>query len=209
MPFLKLSKRIVNRVAIILRDLYIDFAIQKRLIGNKTIKSINPDRGISKWQNTSYDALNHMLLESGRFKIKPNDVIIDVGCADGKPFNILLYHGVKNMMIGYEINVVRALKVKQSLKNYPNVHIICDDIFEDFPTTGTIFYLFNPFGEELMKKFVQNIFSLKSLNPIVVYNNPLHADLFNGEIFDTEIIPFQQYRFGDGKYAIIKFKKHV
>jgi hypothetical protein len=204
--FVRLVKRIINRSSIIIKDYYIDLSIQKRFIGDRRINSTDPESGVHQWHSTSYDAIDKIFCKNDNLSIKQDDVIIDVGCADGKVFNLLLYRGFKNKMIGYEINTKHGLETKKALKNYKNVQIICEDIFDNFPSNGSVFYLFNPFGEKMMGLFIENLIKIRSGNPIVIYNYPLLVHLFDPLIFNVSIIPLHQYRHAYGKYALIDFK---
>ena len=201
-----LIKRIINRTQIILNDYYIDLIVQKRLIGNRNFESINPNK-ITKWQSTSYDAIKKIFFIEPLVKLNDSDIIIDVGCGDAKLFNYFLYRGLTNKMVGYEINKNKCVDTVKGLKRFKNVLIIDQDIFDDFPKYANIFYLFNPFHNELIIKFIDEIKKIKSKELIIIYNNPIHINSFDTTIFSIQIIPLQQYKHGDGKVAIIKFLK--
>jgi len=179
--FLKKSfvSRALNRLFIICKDFYIDLYIQRRLISDRPVNSVAPESGINRWQNTSYDSFNAIFFKHKYVTVKPGDIIIDVGCADGKLFNCLLYKGLKNRVLGYEINKAAGLKTKNNLLKYSNVEIILEDIFDSFPADATLFYLFNPFDEKMMLRFIENIKKISCNKPTIVYNYPLFAHLFD------------------------------
>ncbi|MBS1533082.1 MAG: class I SAM-dependent methyltransferase [Bacteroidetes bacterium] len=199
--------RILNRVFIILRDYYIDLSVQGRLIGDRRIDSVDPEYGVHNWHSTTYDAVNDFFFKYKYVQINQDDVIADVGCGDGKLINFLLYKGLRNKMFGYEINAKEGAITKKSLGKYDNVTIICSDIFDDFPANVTLFYLFNPFDENLVSKFITHIVLTKASKPTIIYNNPVSVHLFSPEMFDVTIIKMHQYQHGDGKIAIIRFKE--
>ena len=201
-----LINRIVNRIKIVLNDYYIDLIVQKRLIGNRKFESIDPSK-ITKWQSTSYDAIKRIFFIEPLVELNDSDIIIDVGCGDAKLFTYLLYKGLTNEMIGYEINKKKCVDTVLGLKRFKNVLIIDQDIFDDFPVHATIFYLFNPFHNELVLKFIDEIKRIKNKELVIIYNNPIHINSIDTTIFSIQIIPLQQYKHGDGKVAIIKSLK--
>lgn len=114
--------------------------------------------------------------------IKDNDVIVDVGCGKGRVFNYLLNLKCKNKLIGIEIDQEIALFTKERLRNYLNVNIIHGDILENIPPDATIFFMFNPFNEVIMRKFkkrLEEVFKDKKIT--VIYLNPQHIGLFHND----------------------------
>ena len=138
--------------------------------------------------------------------IRESDIIIDVGSGDGKVFNYLLYKGLENKMMGFELNTQHCLKTQNGLNKYQNVEIICGDIFNNFPYNGTVFYLFNPFDGRLMAKFIDRILKMKDVKPTIIYNRPSFVSLFDEKLFEVKMVMIHQYKFADGKYAVIRFR---
>jgi len=167
------------------------------------VESIDGNSMILSTANSGYEQLRMIFFDF--FKIREKDVIVDVGCGKGRVFNFLLYKGLKNKMIGYEINKTVAEKTKKNLSRYGNVDIRSENIFNDFPTEGNIFYLFNPFREAMMKDFKKRILQIREKNPVILYYNPQYLDIFNDERFtyDLKDIPILQSGY-PVKLALIK-----
>lgn len=183
--------------------LKIDWAIQHTFLAGQ-IPSID-NRHIIKTVSTNYEELEVIFFK--RVQLKADDVIIDVGCGKGRVFNYLLYKGLRNTMIGYEINREVAYKTRQRLARFKNVSIRSENIFDDFPREGNVFYLYHPFKEEMMKDFVGRMLAITERNPVIVYNNPVYVDFFDPgnfvcEIFDETITEYD-YAF---KFAVIRVK---
>ncbi|WP_374948430.1 class I SAM-dependent methyltransferase [Mucilaginibacter sp.] len=182
----------------------IDILTQRKFLAGQ-IASIDNDH-IIKTVSTNYEELEIMFFE--HLTIKPDDVIIDVGCGKGRVFSYLLYKGLKNKMIGYEINPVVGEETKKRLAKYKNIEITCINIFDEFPKEGNIFYLYNPFKEDMMSQFITDILKVTDRDPVIIYNNPIHLSLFDNGKFTYEYIdkpiPAYDYNF---QFAIIKIKK--
>ncbi|HTD40519.1 MAG TPA: class I SAM-dependent methyltransferase [Mucilaginibacter sp.] len=185
-----------------LKNFQIDMLIQGSFLGGG-VESIDGNSMILSTANSGYEQLRMIFFDF--FKIREKDVIVDVGCGKGRVFNFLLYKGLKNKMIGYEINKTVAEKTKKNLSRYGNVDIRSENIFNDFPTEGNIFYLFNPFREAMMKDFKKRILQIREKNPVILYYNPQYLDIFNDERFtyDLKDIPILQSGY-PVKLALIK-----
>ncbi len=184
--------------------LKIDLLTQRTFLAGK-VSSID-NKNIIKTVSTNYEELEIIFLQ--KISLQPDDVIIDVGCGKGRVFSYLLYKGFTNKMIGYEINQMVGSKTKKRLSRFKNVEIRCDNIFDDFPRQGNIFYLYNPFKEAMVTEFMHRILEITDRNPIVIYNNPIHLGIFDNENFSCEVfdtaVPKYGYRF---TYSIIKVRK--
>ena len=184
--------------------LKIDLLTQRTFLAGK-VSSID-NKNIIKTVSTKYEELEIIFLQ--KISLQHDDVIIDVGCGKGRVFSYLLYKGFTNKMIGYEINQMVGSKTKKRLSRFKNVEIRCDNIFDDFPRQGNIFYLYNPFKEAMVTEFMHRILEIADRNPIVIYNNPIHLGIFDNEnfsceVFDTAVLKYG-YRF---TYSIIKLRK--
>ena len=175
-----------------LNRLKIDLLTQRTFLAGG-VPSIDNNH-IIKTVSTNYEELELIFFE--QVPLNPNDIIIDVGCGKGRVFSYLLYKGLKNKMIGYEINPAVSLKTEKRLARYPNVHILTENIFDNFPTEGNVFYLYNPFKETMVSQFAQEILKLKSRAPIIIYNNPIHLAVFINQHFTCESLTIPVARFG-------------
>jgi len=195
--------RHISHILEIIQNLWIDLLIQRRFLAG-TVES-NDNAGIVlKTESTRYDVIDQVFFKY--IAIKENDVIVDVGCGKGRVFNYLLYKGVKNKMIGYEINPSVGLKTQKSLSKYKNVAIITQNIFDNFPSEANIFYLYNPFKEPMVQAFKENIWEIRKNDPVILYVHPVNIDVFDDSRFTYRIveIPFLQYTIS---LAIIRIAK--
>ncbi len=180
----------------------IDMLTQRTFLAGE-VPSID-NANIIKTASTNYEELEVIFWK--HLQLKDGDVVIDVGCGKGRVFNYLLYHGLRNKMIGYEINNLVGDKTKKRLSRYKNVEIRCENIFDDFPPEGNVFYLYNPFKEVMITEFMGDILKITDRNPVIIYNNPIHLDIFrNSKKFSIEVfdVPVPKYDY-DFKFAIIK-----
>ena len=187
-----------------LNRLKIDLLTQRTFLAGQ-IPSIDNDNVI-KTASTNYEELEVIFFE--RIALKDSDVIVDVGSGKGRVFSYLLYKGRKNKMIGYEINDAVGLKTRKRLSRFKNVDMRCENIFDHFPEEGNIFYLYNPFKEAMVMEFMHRILKVADRDPVILYNNPIHFDVFNNRHFLCEYleIPVSEYSY-NFTCAIIKLNK--
>lgn len=187
-----------------LTRLKIDLLTQRTFLAGQ-IPSID-NNNIIKTASTNYEELEVIFFEYTL--LKETDIIIDVGCGKGRVFNYLLYKGLKNKMIGYEINRAVGDKTKKRLSRFKNVEIRCENIFDHFPEQGNVFYLYNPFKEIMVTEFMHQILKVAARDPIILYNNPVHLEIFNNENFSYSFldIPVRKYGY-NFTCAIIKIKQ--
>ena len=82
-----------------------------------------------------------------------NDVLVDVGCGQGRMINYWLEKKTNNRIVGIENDEGIARATKERLKSYKNVEIICGDATKCTPLDATFIYMFNPFDFETTQKF--------------------------------------------------------
>jgi SAM-dependent methyltransferase len=194
---IKYAKRQLNR-------LKIDLLTQRTFLAGG-IPSID-DNHIIKTVSTNYEELEIIFFK--HLSLRESDVIIDVGCGKGRVFSYLLYKGLKNRMIGYEINPAVSVQTQKRLSRFKNIEIRLENIFDNFPISANIFYLYNPFKEAMVTAFMNEILKVAHNNPVIVYNNPVHLNIFDNGNFEYEFldipVPGYDYSF---TCAIIRIKK--
>lgn len=120
-----------------------------------------------------------------------NDVLVDVGCGQGRMINYWLEKKMDNRIIGIEIDEVIAHTTEERLKKYKNVEIICGDATKCAPLDATFIYLFNPFDFETTQKFADYIWDNRDH---YIHNN-LQILLYNCESFAAfDVARFVQRR---------------
>jgi SAM-dependent methyltransferase len=185
-----------------LQNLRIDLLTQRTFLGGG-VTSIDGYQMVLSTSNSGYEQLELIFFDY--YSIGENDVIVDVGCGRGRVFSYLLYKGLENQMIGYEINEAVGDKTKHNLARYKNVEIRSENILNNFPEDGNVFYLFNPFREQMATEFKNNIWKIRDRNPVILYYNPEYLDVFKDTRFTFEIkdIPMLQSGY-EVKLAIIR-----
>ena len=123
------------------------------------------------------------LFSDHNVSIGPDDVLVDVGSGKGRVLNFWLHKGLRNRLVGIEIDERWASFAEQRLHDYPNVEIICGDVFETIPRDGTIFYIFNPFSREVCARFKDLLRDLRGpgADVTLVYYLSQNADLFEDD----------------------------
>ena len=107
--------------------------------------------GVGRTESTALSELEY-LFEKGWLRIKETDVLVDVGCGRGRVLNYWLSLGLRNRLIGVELNEVIALETRQRLAEFPNVVVITGDILEHIPPNGTIYFAYNPASASILSK---------------------------------------------------------
>ncbi len=115
--------------------------------------------------------------------IKSSDVLVDVGCGRGRVINWWLSLGLGNKIVGIEMEDRFAAEAAARLAPYPNVRIIQGNALEHIPPDGTIFYLFNPFGREVLAAYKDRLIDVfgAGLDVTIVYHFACHADVFEND----------------------------
>lgn len=169
----------ISRLIRMLRYMFLDAKFGSGYLGKK-LKNIGMGDSSHGWhgaQSSDYDALSKMF---EAITVRVEDVIVDVGCGRGRLFNFLLHNGFKNKLVGIEVDSKIANFTYNRLKKYKQVQVLIADIEEEdvLPTDGTIFYLFNPFTDRIVKKFSEQLINKIKSNhfkkkdrPIIVYYN--------------------------------------
>lgn len=141
-----------------------------------TIKSPYANLGILDTASTDYAAMP--LIFEGI--VQDSDVLVDIGCGKGRVINWWLSQGLRNKMVGIELDEKVALKTQRRLRRYQNVQIIGGDALDLLPDNGTLFYLFNPFNEPWVFAFKARIAALVARHNarMILYYNCVHVDVF-------------------------------
>ncbi|HVH44188.1 MAG TPA: methyltransferase domain-containing protein [Labilithrix sp.] len=84
--------------------------------------------------------------------IQTGDVFVDIGCGKGRVLNWVLQDGRARHLYGIEINKTVAARVAHRLRNESRVTIIAGDALSSLPDSATLFYMWNPFGMDLMEQ---------------------------------------------------------
>jgi SAM-dependent methyltransferase len=177
----------------------------EKLLGINTHSIVNLDKltlaSEDSVQNHHYQGASYYILFS-IFKDLPeetkNSPLIDYGCGKGRALFVAEQCGFTNL-IGVDIakELIDNANANKSVYHKKNSESKIDFQFEDatkfnIPNQAQVFYFFNPFGEDVMQKVVENIKESVKLNPrkiYCIYLNPKYKSVFekNGfQVFYTK-----------------------
>jgi SAM-dependent methyltransferase len=131
--------------------------------------------------------------------LRPGDVFVDVGCGRGRLLNWALDDRRSSAIFGLEIDKRVAAEVANRLADEQKVTIIAGNALICLPDCGTIFYLWNPFNEEVMTKFKDTLIAkyatLGTLAEVrIVYNHCRHLSVWERDArCKTQPIPLPPY----------------
>jgi SAM-dependent methyltransferase len=134
----------------------------------------NPSPGANGTGATDY-ALMPQIFDG---RIRPDDVLVDVGCGYGRVINWWLDQGYRNQIIGLEMMPDVAEHARRRLRRHANVTIVTGDATAALPANGTLFFLFNPFEfENLFESFLDRVLGVSqhSRRVQVIYFAPVLA----------------------------------
>jgi SAM-dependent methyltransferase len=168
----------------IARGLALDLRFGGILAGD--IKTRHRHVGAHNIVNSPYAVFPHMF--AGR--IGEDDVLVDVGCGKGRLINWCLSNGLRNRIVGIEINPEVATATAKRLRKYDNVTILNDDATVAVPDDATLLYMYSPFDREAMQRFKADLarrFGERGITAL--YWNPEYVDVFQDDPrWTTEIV---------------------
>src|SRR3990167_8872148 len=169
-----------KRVLKVLKNLFYDLKYTRSFLGIP-LNNQNDLAGFTQTTSTEYSVLEKLF---SNISIAARDVIVDVGCGKGRVLAWLMHKKIPNKVIGVEVDPSVASETKKRMRRYKQIEILTGDVTEEaFPLNGTIFYLFNPFGELVMRKFIKkienNLLGGGLTNRfLIVYYNCAHLNAF-------------------------------
>lgn len=118
---------------------------------------------------------------------------IDIGCGKGRPLFLAAEYPFSSI-IGVEFSralcevAERNVQIMQKVDSkYSNIKVDCADITSwTFPQTPLVIYLFDPFGANVMQKFISNLTESLRRSPrtcFVIYRSPTHQSAFENSDF--------------------------
>lgn len=118
-----------------------------------------------------------------RGRIKPSDILVDVGCGRGRVISWWLEQGCANLIYGLEIDPLTAERTRRRYSRYRNVSIVTGDAVGNIPAHGTLFYLFNPFDEATVTALRDRLLQI-AIAPervTILYYKPQYARVFEAD----------------------------
>lgn len=162
----------------LLRNAVLDFRYGAFLGGTR--KTPYAHLGIQDTASTDYAVLPFIFTKD---TIQESDVLVDIGCGKGRVINWWLSRGLRNPIIGIELDEIVADRTQKRLRRYSNVKIVCGDALTHLPESGTIFYLFNPFDRQWVAALKDRLSMLfaQGGKRIIYYYNCTNIDVFDND----------------------------
>lgn len=166
----------------------------EKQLGINTHSIVNLDKltlaGLSSEQNHHYQGASYYILFKV-FEKLPNQLknkgFIDFGCGKGRAIFVAEQCSFTKL-IGVDIAKELIDEANENKKNYTLKNknssiafIYSDATTFDIPSDACVFYFFNPFGEDIMRKVLTNVKSSVAEFPReikCIYLNPKHDKVF-------------------------------
>lgn len=131
-----------------------NFAIDWKYGGScgGTIPTKFAEIGAQGFTSADYYQLDK-LFGPGGVQIRPDDVLVDVGCGKGRVINHWLRSGYRNKIYGLEIDPEIADFAAKRLRKFDNVRVVPGDAIANLPEETTLIFLFNPFKPVMIEQF--------------------------------------------------------
>ena len=130
--------------------------------------------------HTNYHVLRDIF---ARVPVSRDDVLVDIGCGEGRVINFWLSRGWKNPIIGIESVEAVAENARKRYRKYPDVSIVTGDAVANLPRNGTLFFLYNPFGDQVVAQFEQ---AIRPLNARIVFHQNNYMEPFQSDDWRIE-----------------------
>lgn len=126
--------------------------------------------------------------------IQPEEfVYVDIGSGKGRTLLVASEYPFRRVIgveFSPELNVVAAENIRKyqgSKRKCDDVSSVCADAANwEFPADNTMFFLYNPFGEDVLRRVLVNLKTSLSRNDreiYIVYNHPIFAQLLDRSDF--------------------------
>lgn len=162
--FLTLIKRKLKRIGRIILTNFrrVKYNIRARVedfrIGGVSLERTLPSKYAEQFANPTQSTDYRLLDEAfGTCPIKKDDVIVDIGCGEGRILSYLYLRGFKDTkMIGVELDPEVTEIAKKRTEKCNNIDVRCANALDcaDIISDASVILMSNPFGEEIVKLFV-------------------------------------------------------
>jgi len=154
-----------------LKSAFLDLRFGFRILDKEKVTPFS-NIGCYHTQSTEYEELKWIF---DRVDLQANDVVMDVGCGRGRPFNYLLSRNFTGDMIGTEIDSEIANFTAKRLRKQKNIRIISGNALDYIENRISLYFMYNPFKAAMFLDFVSKIESVHSVAKII-YFNPQNID---------------------------------
>lgn len=157
---------------------------EDRRLGGVSVDERKPSRfaaqGAEATQSSDYRCLDRIF--KTHVPLTAQDVLLDVGCGEGRVLTYLYLHKAKCRLMGVELDPEVTVTAQKRVAGCPGIDIRCADILQakDLMQQVTVYYLFNPFNGKIFSKFVAAL-EKEVPHPIrMVYLFDYYAAYLNG-----------------------------
>jgi SAM-dependent methyltransferase len=178
--------RIIRRTGKLLSNIMRDLRHGGSFLGG-TVPTRYAHLGAVETANTDYLVLEAMF---SHVDLQESDLIVDLGCGKGRVMNFLLDRTTGCKIAGVELDPDIAAGTARRLRKYDRVKIICGDVREKMPADGTVFYMYHPFDDKVLRDVITLMKNIRVPGrPVIVYFNAVHLDLFqNDPYWETTLV---------------------
>jgi SAM-dependent methyltransferase len=130
---------------------------EDRRIGGISLEAIKPSKfkalGAEATQSSDYRCLDRIRKQ---LALSPSDVLMDVGCGEGRVLTYFYLHRCKGKLLGVELDPDVAETARQRVAGCNGIEILSGNVLDhpEWLEPVTVFYLFNPFNGKIFSKFI-------------------------------------------------------
>ena len=139
------------------------------------------------YQGASYLVLLKILPQV--FKQTQNFTFFDIGCGKGRAMFVAASCGYKKL-IGIDLDRELILAATKNSTTYFQKNntseftfLVSNALEFEYKNEATVYFMFNPFNEDVLKNVIQKINQFTSSETYFVYMNPKHKNVFNAKQF--------------------------
>jgi SAM-dependent methyltransferase len=192
-------RRLALKAINLLRPLWTtlnEVVLNIRTMPPSTAAGIPSDPVRSKWRgpfsrtakhddNTAYGCPDYWYIRAiaRRLKLAREDVFYDIGCGMGRILCVVARRRIRKC-VGIELFEPLCEKARRNALRLRGrrapIEIFCADAATADLSEGTVYCLFNPFGEDTLRDFLANLETSISRDPrkvTLVYYNPVHESV--------------------------------
>lgn len=201
-----------ENVLSVLEDYFFDFYYDTDTVVKVRIQALDFE---SKSKLHAYDCYSTRSRSFNKliahFDFPENSELVDFGSGKGKLLMLARNIGIKKVtgielskdLVNVSLKNIKSFSKKKNYSYKKDFLVINDDVLNyKIKDTQNIFFFFNPFDSNIMKKILNNIIlSIKKTNRKVwiIYNNPIFDNLISSTDFFKEQLSF---RYGSVFYII-------
>lgn len=179
-------------------------AIDRRLRIDTCMAGLEPAAALSRFNDhREYEPMNYSCIRAffNALQITPEDVVYDIGCGKGRLLCVAARMGVRRC-VGIEVcdDLAQAAMCNARTMRPPksSIEIRATDAATEDYSDGTVYCLFNPFGEQTLRSVLQRIHRTLVDNPRRIrigYASPNHDHVLRTARWLRQ-------------YAVLRFRTH-